>query len=170
MSENLQSIKKLLLLLAAYYEKDLEPEVLDMFAKDLQDLDFETVRLSAEIYRKNIKNLKFPLPVQLRSIAENGGTEDDQAAEIAARIIGAVSKYGWTNPESARVFIGPEGWEVVQISGGWTSLCQGLTHENKGTQSAQFRNCIKSILGKQMRDEVFNKNQISAPEKLLLGE
>jgi len=45
-------------------------------------------------------------------------------AEIASKIVKAISKFGSTNHKAAREYIGELGWSVVDLDGGWGTICR----------------------------------------------
>jgi hypothetical protein len=123
---DLTQLAKLWAMYAAYYRTTVDDQVLRMYASDLSDLDLADVRLAMEKYRKNSKNRALPMPAMIRDLMQPAVDEDAQAREIAARISGAVVKFGWCNSADAQKFIGPVGWRIVETRGGWTNLCQNL--------------------------------------------
>jgi len=140
-----QELKATIVHTAIYYGRDLRPEVLTMMANDLSDLDPTECIDAYTRYRRNPANKLFPLPAQIRELVSPGefiGPEV-QAREIAARIIGAITKFGWANPSEAKGYIGPSGWDAVGRQGGWRHLC-----ENVGV------NIQPTTLQAQMRDQI----------------
>jgi len=135
----------------AYYNRGqtLEDMVLEMYVDDLSDLDPQACIAAYQQYRRNPANRTFPLPAQIRELVSPGEfiSIETKAREIAARIVGAISMYGWNNSSQARLYIGPEGWGVVERSGGWSHLCQntGLTIQPT-TLLAQFRDQLEGTL------------------------
>ncbi len=67
---------------------------------------------------------EWPPPAMINRIC-NGSTKTDReiGEEIAARIEAAISTWGYTQPEGARMAIGSIGWEVVKLCGGWWQVC-----------------------------------------------
>lgn len=133
----------------AYYNpgQTLQNAVLAMYADDLRDLDPEECIRAYGAYRRNPKNTKFPLPSVIREIVapEESISTEAKASEIAARICGAVPKFGWCNGSEAREYIGPIGWDIVQRQGGWPYICENLgTKINPSSFQAQLRNQLDS--------------------------
>jgi hypothetical protein len=93
---------------------------------DLSDLPGLAVMGALTSYRRDPRNRSMPLPAQLRAIINPEVDPESQAREIAARIQGAVTKFGWCNAPSAREYIGETGWRIVETRGGWSHLCQNL--------------------------------------------
>lgn len=114
----------------AYYHRGqtLQDQVLDMYASDLADLDAQECMAAYQRYRRNPANKFFPLPAQIRELVnpEEFVSHETQARETAARIMGAITKFGWNNHAEAQLFIGAAGWAVVQRQGGWRHLCENV--------------------------------------------
>lgn len=108
---------------AAYYSRELQKEVLSMMVDDLSDLPFDLINQAYSMYRRDPKNRAFPLPAQIRDIVDPVETPEERAREIAARIEGAIVRFGHPNEAEARHHIGDEGWSIVQRYGGWSHLC-----------------------------------------------
>lgn len=119
-------VAQMLAMYAAYYRLKLDDQVLKMYAEDLSDLDYSEVTAALSSYRKDPKNRVMPLPAMIRERLEPQVDPESQAREIAARISGAVVKFGWCNGTAAREFIGETGWRIVETRGGWSNLCQNL--------------------------------------------
>ncbi len=146
--------KKLLEIISltwAYYNRgqSLQDQVLLMYAEDLSDLDLDQVCIAYGEWRRNPKNKTFPLPAQIRELVcpEQNIAPEAMAREIAARITGAVPKYGWNNGKEAALFIGPAGWSAVERAGGWLYICENLgTKLSATTFQAQIRDQIEANL------------------------
>ena len=63
----------------------------------------------------------------------------DTAVEVAGRIWGAISKFGWSDPLGARDWIGEVGWHIIETNGGWQSICATAQAKDVGTWRAQLR-------------------------------
>lgn len=142
-----QDVKRTIILAANYYGRDLKPEVVAMMADDLSDLDPRAVVAAFDKYRRETKVHRFPLPAEIRQMVQPSVDPDSAAREIAARICGAVPKFGWARGQDAREYIGEVGWEIVQRQGGWSYICEnlGLTL-NPSAFQAQVRDQAKSLL------------------------
>lgn len=148
MTENeIKQLAGLWAMYAGYYRTKLDDQVLRMYADDLADLDFAEVRNALDQYRKNPKNRVLPLPAMIREIIEPQVDPDSAAREIASRIVGAISKCGWSNPTGAREYMGEIGWEIVRRFGGWQYICEnhGLSLQPAAFM-AQARDLAKSQL------------------------
>lgn len=159
------NIKACIALTFAYYHpgQALSDAVLGLYAEDLADISEEDVVLAYQAYRRNPKNTRFPLPAAIRAIVnpEEFISPEQKAAEVAARISGAIVNYGYNNAREAAEFIGPMGWDVVQKQGGWSYLC-----ENHGTtiSPSAFQAQVRNQLEAAFRNGVIAMDQaVRAP-------
>lgn len=141
------TVKEVIALTAVYYGQQLPDPVLLMQADDLKDLPSEEVIKAYQTYRRNPKNVRMPLPAQIRAIVQPEVDPDFAAREIADRIVGAVPKYGWPNGKDARLYIGEVGWSYVQRLGGWSWICESMGSTiNPDSFKAQARESLKGHL------------------------
>lgn len=133
---------------AEYYSRQLSETVLAMYAADLEDLEPDKVCAGYQQYRRNPQNRTFPLPAQIRELVnpEEFVAVETQAREIAARIMGAIPKFGWANPKEAQSYIGPHGWALVDRAGGWRYLCENTQARQVPMMIAQFRDQLEGTL------------------------
>lgn len=92
-----------------------------------------------------IKEDHFPSIKEVELALGAGVTPQDDGIVIAGKIVAAISRFGWSGPEEARAMIGPVGWEVVQLSGGWAQVCN-VSDEDLGIQKAQWRETARALL------------------------
>lgn len=133
----------------AYYNNSRVPAdaVVEMYLEDLNDLPEQEAIVGYHTYRRNPKNKTFPLPAQIREILrpELSISPEAKAREIAARISGAIVRFGYPNPSGARSFIGEDGWAIVERQGGWSYLCENMgVNVDPGTYQAQTRDLLIS--------------------------
>jgi hypothetical protein len=138
-------LKETIILTASYYGKALSEPVLAMYVDDLSDLPTGDVIAAYRDYRRNPKNVHFPLPAQIRGIVQPVVDPDSASREVAARINGAIVKFGSWRGEDARAYIGTVGWSIVESYGGWSALCEnhGLSID-PGQFLAQARELAKA--------------------------
>jgi hypothetical protein len=139
-----QQIKLLLNGLAEYYGVTLTPSRLAMYAEDLEDLPIDVLGMAIRTIRRNPAHKFFPLPSAIRE--EILGSAKDEALEAANRLIEAMHKYGYTNPERAKAHMGDLAWHIVEREGGWTNLCQRVQSDDLPTLKAQFREFAAATL------------------------
>lgn len=150
--------------MAAYFRVQMDDTVLRMYAEDLSDLPFEQVMSALVTFRKDPKNRFMPLPAQIRDIVEPVVTPEQRAREIAARIEGAIVKFGHPNRLEAKEFIGEEGWAVVERYGGWGHLC-----ENHGLSisPASFHAQVREQLTTTFKHQVGDSTHAIAGAQIL---
>lgn len=91
----------------------------------------------------------FPSPKDFLELLGKGKVKPEEAGrEASARILAAVSLHGWPNPDKAEAYIGPLGWEVVRMQGGWAQVCDTLTTSNSGQYQAQWRDLAITLARK----------------------
>lgn len=86
----------------------------------------------------------------LRAIGQSLPIDDDYASQMATRIIGAVTKFGYTSTDDARQSLDEIAWSVIMDHGGWVMLCELLTNDNMATMKAQLRDAIKGRFHQRM--------------------
>ncbi len=143
-------LKRIIVLTSLYYSKPLPDEVVRMYVSDLADLPFDPVVAAIGVYRRNPKNLYMFLPAHLRDIVCPQANNLDLARDTALRIMHAVKKFGHSNSQTARTFVGEEAWTMVNRWGGWETLCKRLGEDlPEGQFMAQCRDSILSNLNLQ---------------------
>lgn len=140
-----QKLKALIVATAMYYGHEIEDTVLSLYVEDLEDLEFPAVARAIGEVRRDPKTTRFPLPAVIRDRIAPVDLSDADAKEAASRIVQAVAKFGWCNPNSAQSFIGELGWFIVQRQGGWLNVCQMTDHRNLTSLQAQWRDLGASI-------------------------
>lgn len=141
----MNQILEAIVLTAAYYGRDISPDVLRMYADDLSDLRPESVIEAYTVYRRNPKNRTMPLPAQIREIIEPQVDDDTLAREAASRIVAAVPKFGYMQGQAAKSYVGELGWRVVDRYGGWQTVCRNLGDTlDVGTFQAQAREIARA--------------------------
>jgi hypothetical protein len=133
--------------LAQMYGREIPRAALTIMINAVADLEPSLVIGAFTKWAQTSKLNRHPLPADIRDIVapEQNISSEAVAREIAARITGAVVKFGWPNANAAESFIGPEGWAAVQRQGGWSHLCQNLgVTINPTTFQAQVRDQLES--------------------------
>jgi hypothetical protein len=163
------TFRKILSGLAEMYRVQMNDFVLDRYITQLTPLGLDKVNPLLASY---IDKGKFPIIDEIKkklgACEIEALSDEEEARLIAARVIKAVSKYGYTNPKEARDMIGEKGWSAVTESYGWSNLCETLTVDNETVFAAQFRELVKATRHKEARDCFVALN----PEvrQLLLGD
>lgn len=141
------TLRQTILAMANYYGRTIDEGLLEMYHEDLSDLDPGACMAAYREYRRNPANRTFPLPAQIRELVcpEDFVAPEVKAREVAARIVGAISSFGWTNAKEAQVYIGTEGWQAVLRQGGWSHLCEQTSKFNELTLQAQLRDQLIGV-------------------------
>lgn len=130
---------------ARYFGKKLEPDVISMMIDDLADLPVPELETAFARYRRDPKNKFYPMPAAIRELVEPQENDDSQARVAVARVVEAVSRFGYYGGADARAFVGELGWSIVKAYGGWSPLCEALGHTLDVSQfQAQARELAKS--------------------------
>ena len=145
-----KEIKKAIVLTYFFYtQKEMDDSALALYLNSLMGHGLTERQLvwALEKHRLDPQARFFPKPAELIAILKPMETEEDLARDAAARVMGSVSRFGYTNPEEARQYIGELGWEaVLRMFGSWQNLCQNLMPKEVPSIQAQLRDLCKSIL------------------------
>lgn len=129
------------------YGRELAYETAVFMIDNLADLSAEKVLQAIDLYSRDPKNTFAPTVGKIRAIVTPEVDERTQAIEAAARVVGAVSKFGWAQGRAARAYIGELGWSAVERSGGWSYICENLgVNLQVGTFQAQIRDVCTAQL------------------------
>lgn len=158
-----RELKRVLVTMSMYFGKPLDDGVLLMYVADLADLPFNEVMRALVAYRRNPKNRQMLLPADIRAAVKPQMNEEDACNAAVSKLIESISKYGYTNPDRARAYMGELAWEVVKREGGWERVCELVTNENKLIFRAQILKVAKSVVAgeTQLPATIKNDRQIS---------
>jgi hypothetical protein len=158
--EDRQAIGAHIVHIAVYYSKQITKEVISMMVDDFNGFTAQEVLAAYKAYRQDPRNRTFPLPAQIIKLIAPEATNEDLAKEAAARVIQAVTRFGWPNPDEARNFIGTLGWRAVERFGGWSTICQSLgVTVSPDTFYAQIRDLCRST--RELSDVGINNEPIA---------
>lgn len=156
-----QGIKLALVSLAEYYKENLTKNQISMYSEDLECLTLDELSIAIRKYRNESKNTRFPLPSALVALVRQPPVEPrDAGVETATRIIAAIKKHGYvwclqggfaphsTFQEAVISELGELAWNVIQLDGGWSSICEFSSEENNGTLHAQLRDKAAMLFNK----------------------
>lgn len=154
-----------------YHRSDINTAQASAYIKDTESYNLNQLNFAWSQWRR--ENTRPPMPSDLIKILEPAANKDLIAREIAARIVGAVTKFGWPNGQNAKEFIGSDGWVVVNKMGGWSYICGAMGSTLDPNQfQAQAREIIKGQLefGEQQITNAISGNskpQIASTNKLV---
>lgn len=130
-----------------FFDKDISIEIVKLVVYDLQDLDFQACFNALSVFRKSAKNQFWPKSADIRKLASPELSDESKAEQAAVKIVEAIKKYGWSQPEQARAHMGELAWNVVLSKGGWLAVCENHGCEwDAGTFHAQARQIAKSTI------------------------
>jgi hypothetical protein len=124
--------------------KDYHVQRCAMYAKFVRDLTYH--EFISAFYSVGKKFRFMPEPKEFIELVRKGVSQDDEARLITGKIIESVNKYGYYNFKDAQGYIGEIGIKALDLYGGWHSLCESLTIDNKGVIFAQLLGMVKSVL------------------------
>lgn len=141
-----------------YYRDQIPDEVIELYVFDLKDLDFESVRIAYEKYRRNPRNTRAPLPAAIREIISPLEDPRTMAIDASNRIVAAIAKHGytWNWPRDGKWWphhsfqdaciaeVGELGWDVIQRMGGWLAVHDEWKREGDGIFKAQLRDLAEA--------------------------
>lgn len=124
----------------------------------LQDFDDITV---AKTISKAMQNLtEWPTPATIKRMCMGTDQTDEEiGAEVSTRIAGAIGRAGYSNSNLAEEIIGPIGWEVVRLCGGWTEICGIESYDQMPSYKKQWRE-----IGVQVSKKLHQHGRIDAPK------
>lgn len=132
-----------LTVLAGFCNQTLTKEMLKFYDAVLVIYGYDKACDAVERTIKTRKgNERFPSPADLESLINPPKNADAEAIEAANRILGAVVTFG--QYQDPKEYIGSLGWAVVQMNGGWQTVCR-IAEENNTAIRSQFRECAKAI-------------------------
>lgn len=111
----------------------------------------------------------WPTPRELLTyLGETEVSNDDKARQVSAMILTGIRKFGYRRPNEAKQYLGPIGWKVVEMQGGWERICE-TEEKNVPTLQAQWRDLAKSIysqtdLVKRLTDRIVGHAQNQGDE------
>lgn len=153
-SEERKSVQRMYVVLSEVYNRSLSEAAISFLADSLMDLDGQKVITAMKSCISNPETKGFPMPGQIRAMVSPQVSNEQLAVEASNKIVEAMSKFGYTQPEKARAFMGEIAWEVVQREGGWQSLCERTTNDELPILKAQWRSLAAVVSIRQKQDHV----------------
>jgi hypothetical protein len=151
--------------MAAYYGQDLTDGALMLYVEDLSDLPMAEVVTALRDLRRDPKITRLPLPAAVRARIVSQMSPEGEAMLIASRMVELVSSLGPYRSAEVKLALGPVGWELVKMEGGWESVCRNLTYDNMGTLKAQWRNLARVLIERgQQGSEPLQLPDVSQPK------
>lgn len=137
-----QRIARELMVLAEIFEKNLSEELIVFYLRHLSKYPENEVISALEKCAINSKS--FPKIGEILALLNPIITPTDEAIHAANLIWSSIGKFGYTNEESAKKYMGQLAWETVECLGGWRSLCT-MKNEDRNTFIAQARHLAETL-------------------------
>lgn len=140
---------------------DFKPHVLEFWYKKIGHL--EKIQLK-QVMDDLICNPFWP---SLGEILEKLNPKLDIKTEanlISGKIFDALTRYGSSQLDLVEAQIGPAGWEVVRLSGGWLQVCE-ITNNQVPTAKAQWRQLAEAVLTRGEHEDYSSKQLPCAENK-----
>ena len=134
-------------MLAKVTEFHLTKEWVALYDRALSKFGYDKAAAAVEAaIMERRGNERFPSIADLVQRCAPQVLDADTAVEVAARIWGAIGKFGWANFSDARNWIGEVGWHIVSINGGWQRICETAQAKDVGVWKAQLRDHAAAAL------------------------
>lgn len=141
-----QVLKSLLIQDAAYWDAPMNEVKIRAWAEQLQGLDPDQVHAAMKHFRDEKGRREMPKPADIKAFLNPTVSDDGLAREAAARVIEAISRFGYMRGAEAKEWIGELGWSVVKVYG-WEYICENCgVGLQVGQLTAQIRDLAKSHL------------------------
>lgn len=141
-----KSVKLELIGMAGAFNININEATIGWYYQALQHLDPEKVYTALKQYGRTTKQKSLPTPAHIEELINPKVNQESEARDAASRIVYAISKFGYTNSNDAKNYIGELGWLVVERFGGWGYLCEKLGAELQlTTMFAQMRDVAMAL-------------------------
>jgi len=129
--------------------------------ESIDDLEFQSVANALKNWSRTERN--FPHPSDIREKVMPELNPEDDAQDVASLILSGIGRYGYTNADRARTYIGELGWVTVARMGGWKHLCESVTIQNENSYRAQIRDLARTITRRAKRGELDQAPALPGP-------
>lgn len=147
----------------------LSPEIIAIYDQALAALGYPQASRALEhvILTRNSRD-PFPSVKEIRAVVIPEEDPEDGAAVIASQIYGCIGSIGPYAASSARRVLGDVAWRVVQMEGGWETLCEAVNYDNATTHKAQWRKLAAALLRREEGARVMEAIESGNPHPLKL--
>lgn len=130
------------------YGKEINRMALGLLLDAVDDLPANDVAKALKEWVAKSTQQRHPSPAEIREKVRPTPQDKDIAVNTTMRVVEAVKKFGWPNPEDARKFVGEAAWKVVCSFGGWMYICENLGASiSLTTFIAQCRDALTAEIG-----------------------
>lgn len=143
------AIFEILSMLADYYSVSISKNQFAMYVADLAHLTISEIKSAVQVYRRDPRNDRFPIPAKLTAIANPATEIQDVGVDTANRIVKALSMFGSYRVDEAKAWLGALAWAVVDAEGGWAAVCH-VGGDQLNICKAQWRELAKVFAKKSL--------------------
>lgn len=143
-----QKIQQAVLVLAETQGKQMSSASLKLFTDALGDISAKQVEVAILEHLRGPSGRFFPSPGDLLTHIHQFQTVPQAANECVSRVIEAVSRFGYVDPEGAKAFLGPLVWGALPGAVGWKEFCSS-DESQRGVQRAQLRDRVAAALQRE---------------------
>ncbi len=138
-----QIMQRLFLLAEQSGEKVSETRI-EFITREVVDAKGDIVSALERLLRKS---RRFPTVKEILAEAGTLQTDEDAGREVGERIWNAICRHGSQRFDLKSV-LGEVGSRVVQMQGGWQSICDTATYDNASQLKAQWRELAEVLIRK----------------------
>lgn len=149
----MRELKRSIIGLAEVFGTTLSESRLNAYAELLCEFPIAEVERGIKLLLCNPEVKFFPLPAVIRDAVERKMGVPDATQELLSRAISAVTRFGWSDPEGAKVFVGPIVWGALPGVTGWEEFCRA------GDEGALPIMAARA----QLRDRIAGRLRMEAP-------
>ena len=108
---------------AAVAGKSIDEFAMDIWVEAFLAFNKEELERALGFMRGCYREARLPTINEVECFAKQKLSAQEEAQRSVDLIAESIVKFGYTNPESAKNYIGELGWQLVQELGGWNNLC-----------------------------------------------
>lgn len=138
-----KEIYKYLNVMALEFNQVQKPERLKIYSELLEDFPLKKIEDAIKWCMLNLKF--FPQLAEIRERIVPKVSTDDNAVEMASKIIDCISRFGSYRELDVKEHLGTVAWFAVVRFGGWNLLCK-TTNDQMTATRAQLRQVCKSVI------------------------
>ena len=170
--DRLQKHKTLWVQVYAYFGAPLHQPRLGWFAQDMMPYTPDEVADALELYRTTPPPTghkpRPPIPNDIIAMLTEYVAPENEANALAADIWGSIGRIGYNHPDRAQAHLGPDGWQVVHLLGGWHNVCASAQADGRDTFHAQARDIAKGVLQRRQNTQVGTSRRLTPGDQAAL--
>lgn len=103
--------------------KQIDDFGMDIWVESMMNMTDEEFDRALEFLRTCYREQRLPKITDVESYAKQQLAGEEESQRAVDLIAEAIIRYGYTNPDRAKAYIGEFGWKLVSEIGGWTNIC-----------------------------------------------